>query len=83
MLCLQGIVSYEWSKAPSSPAVGDMQGTNSPTLKVSNMVVGDYTFILKVTDTGGQTSSSKVTVVIQPEKNTPPVAKAGSDKVML
>ena len=81
ILYLQGIVSYEWSKAPSSPAVGDLQGTNSPNLKVSNMVVGDYTFILKVTDTGGQTASSKVTVVVQPEKNTPPVAEAGSDKV--
>ncbi|KAK3699559.1 hypothetical protein QZH41_003933 [Actinostola sp. cb2023] len=76
----KGIVSYEWSKAPSSPAVGDMQGTNSPFLKVSNMVVGDYTFLLKVTDTGGLTSTSKVTVVVQPEKNMAPVAKAGSDK---
>ncbi|KAL9963286.1 hypothetical protein ACROYT_G032471 [Oculina patagonica] len=76
----KGIVSYEWSKTPSSPAVGDMQGTSSPTLKVSNMVVGDYTFVLKVTDTGGQTASSSVTVVVQPEKNAPPVAVAGSDK---
>ncbi|KAM7429253.1 hypothetical protein ABFA07_019869 [Porites harrisoni] len=76
----KGIVSYEWSKTPSSPAVGDMQGTSSPILKVSNMVVGDYTFLLKVTDTGGQTASSSVTVVVQPEKNAPPVAVAGSDK---
>lgn len=76
----KGIVSYEWSKTPSSPAVGDMQGTSSQTLKVSNMVVGDYTFVLKVTDTGGQTASSSVTVVVQPEKNAPPVAVAGSDK---
>lgn len=76
----KGIVSYEWSKTPSSPAVGDMQGTSSQTLKVSNMVVGDYTFVLKVTDTGGQTASSSVTVVVQPEKNAPPVAFAGSDK---
>ncbi|XP_068735885.1 dyslexia-associated protein KIAA0319-like protein [Montipora capricornis] len=76
----KGIVSYEWSKTPSSPAVGDMQGTSSPILKVSNMVVGDYAFVLKVTDTGGQTASSTVTVVVQPEKNAPPVAVAGSDK---
>ena len=59
------------------------QGTSSPTLKVSNMVVGDYTFVLKVTDTGGQTASSSLTVVVQPEKNAPPVAVAGSDKVCL
>ena len=47
------------------------------------MVVGDYTFVLKVTDTGGQTASSRVTVVVQPEKNAPPVAVAGSDKVRM
>jgi len=45
------------------------------------MVMGDYTFVLKVTDTGGQTASSSVTVVVQPEKNAAPVAVAGSDKV--
>ncbi|RMX60279.1 hypothetical protein pdam_00021444 [Pocillopora damicornis] len=33
-----------------------------------------------VTDTGGQTASSSLTVVVQPEKNAPPVAVAGSDK---
>ena len=59
------------------------QGTSSQVLKVSNMVVGDYAFVLKVTDTGGQTDSSTVTVVVQPEKNAPPVAVAGSDKVSL
>ena len=47
------------------------------------MVVGDYTFVLKVTDTGGQTATSRVTVVVQPEKNAPPVAVAGSDKVRM
>lgn len=47
------------------------------------MVVGDYTFVLKVTDTGGQSASSRVTVVVQPEKNAPPVAVAGSDKVSI
>jgi len=45
------------------------------------MVVGDYTFVLKVTDKGGQTASSSVTVVVQREKNAPSVAVAGSDKV--
>ena len=45
------------------------------------MVEGDYIFALKVTDTGGQNSVSKVTVVVRPEKNSPPVAKAGDDKV--
>lgn len=44
------------------------------------MIVGDYSFTLKVTDSGGQSSESKVTVVVRPEKNAAPVAKAGDDK---
>ena len=59
-----------------------LQGTAKPILKLSNLVVGDYTIILKVTDSAGQTSNSKVTVVVRPEKNQAPKAEAGSDKVI-
>jgi hypothetical protein len=44
------------------------------------MIVGDYSFTLKVTDSGGQSSESKVTVVVRPERNSPPLANAGDDK---
>ena len=57
-----------------------LQGSTGPVLHVSNMIVGDYSFTLKVTDSGGQSSESKVTVVVRPEKNSPPIAKAGDDK---
>ena len=56
------------------------QGSTGPILHVSNMIVGDYSFTLKVTDSSGQSSESKVTVVVRPEKNSPPIAKAGDDK---
>ncbi|XP_046859670.1 dyslexia-associated protein KIAA0319-like protein isoform X3 [Xenia sp. Carnegie-2017] len=74
-----GIKSYEWSKSPLSPAC-DLQGSSGPILHVSNMVGGDYSFTLRVTDSGGQTSDSRVTVVVRPEQNSPPVAKGGDDK---
>ncbi len=45
-------------------------------------MVGDYTFVLKITDSAGQTSKSKVTVIVRPEKNEAPKAVAGSDKVV-
>ena len=47
------------------------------------MVVGTYVFILKVTDSRGQSSEAQVKVVVLPEENTVPVAVAGDDKVLL
>ena len=40
-----------------------------------------YTFVLKVTDGSGQSSSAKVHVFVKPPTNTPPVAKAGTNSV--
>lgn len=73
-------LKYEWSKTPDSPAVGDMLGSTTPILKVSDLDVGDYSFVLKVTDSSGQTSKSKVSVIVRPGKNEAPKAVAGSDK---
>ncbi|XP_077990087.1 dyslexia-associated protein KIAA0319-like protein [Glandiceps talaboti] len=74
----KGIDSYEWSKDSGSPA--DMQGTSKPILRLSNLEEGVYVFTLKVTDTSGQENSAKVTVIVQPENNSPPEANAGPDK---
>ncbi|CAG9111892.1 unnamed protein product [Plutella xylostella] len=38
-----------------------------------------YTFVLKVTDSSGQSSTAEVHVFVKPPTNTPPVANAGSD----
>ena len=39
--------------------------------------------MLKVTDSSGQTSKSKVSVIVRPGKNEAPKAVAGSDKVCI
>ncbi|XP_051527354.1 dyslexia-associated protein KIAA0319-like protein isoform X2 [Myxocyprinus asiaticus] len=74
-------LSYEWSLSPESKGkVVEMQGVRTPTLQLSAMQEGDYTFQLTVTDSSGQQDTAQVTVIVQPENNKPPVADAGPDK---
>ncbi|KAM6413100.1 dyslexia-associated protein KIAA0319 homolog [Pluvialis apricaria] len=75
------IVSYEWSLSPKSKGkVVAMQGVRTPYLQLSAMQAGDYTFQLTVTDSSRQRSTAEVTLIVQPENNSPPVAVAGPDK---
>ncbi|NXF77658.1 K0319 protein, partial [Sclerurus mexicanus] len=75
------IVSYEWSLSPKSKGkVVAMQGVWTPYLQLSAMQEGDYTFQLTVTDSARQHSTAEVTLIVQPENNSPPVAVAGPDK---
>jgi len=55
-------------------------GVRTPTLQLSAMQEGDYTYQLTVTDTIGQQATAQVTVIVQPENNKPPQADAGPDK---
>ncbi|NXG72850.1 K0319 protein, partial [Baryphthengus martii] len=75
------IVSYEWSLSPRSKGkVVAMQGVRTPYLQLSAMQEGDYTFQLTVTDSSRQRSTAEVTLIVQPENNSPPLAVAGPDK---
>ncbi|XP_030644746.1 dyslexia-associated protein KIAA0319-like protein [Chanos chanos] len=74
-------LAYEWSLSPESKGkVVEMQGVRTPTLQLSAMQEGDYTFQLTVTDSAGQQDTAQVTVIVQPENNKAPVADAGPDK---
>ncbi|XP_050347693.1 dyslexia-associated protein KIAA0319 isoform X2 [Nymphalis io] len=74
------ITSWEWTKsAEDENKAVDMQNTHSPYLQLSNLSEGVYTFVLRVTDSSGQTSSADVHVFVKPPTNTPPVADAGTD----
>uniref|UniRef100_A0A8C9T8A4 KIAA0319 like n=1 Tax=Scleropages formosus TaxID=113540 RepID=A0A8C9T8A4_SCLFO len=74
-------LAYEWSLSPESKGkVVEMQGVRTPTLQLSAMQEGDYTFQLTVTDSAGQQDTAQVTVIVQPENNKPPVADAGPEK---
>jgi len=43
-----------------------IQGVRTPFLRLDNLVVGDYTFKLKVTDAAGQESTADVHVFVKP-----------------
>lgn len=52
----------------------------TPSPHVSNLEKGLYTFILKVSDAKGQSSSDEVNVYVKPPINQPPKADAGKGK---
>nr|XP_008106997.1 PREDICTED: dyslexia-associated protein KIAA0319 homolog isoform X1 [Anolis carolinensis] len=76
-----GIVGYEWSLSPKSKnKLVTMEGVRSPYLRLSSLKEGDYTLQLTVTDSAEQQSTTEVTIVVQPEKNSPPRAVTGPNK---
>ncbi|GIX88104.1 dyslexia-associated protein KIAA0319 [Caerostris extrusa] len=75
----KGIKSWEWKKSPDTDKAVDMEGTNGPYLHLSKLEIGVYKFVLKVTDTADQTSSTEVHLFVKPESNTL-VANAGTNQ---
>lgn len=73
------IVSYSWKKI-SGPASGTIQSPSQSVTKVTNLVEGNYSFSLTVTDDQGAVHSDTVNVKVNPKPNTLPVANAGADK---
>ncbi|HEY9049613.1 MAG TPA: tandem-95 repeat protein [Ohtaekwangia sp.] len=73
------IVTYEWTKI-QGPSV-TMTNTNSPTVILTNLVAGQYTFRLTATDDDGATAFDQVDVVVFPGTvNQPPIANAGTNQ---
>jgi hypothetical protein len=81
----KGIVSWLWTRnqdeedrVHAKPV--DMDGTTTPILRLSKLDVGVYKFVLKVTDTSNQTSTSETHVFVKPEENVKPQADAGPNQ---
>src|SRR5690606_20922532 len=63
----------------SGPAA-TLTGATTPTLNLTDLVEGSYTFRLTVTDNSGATGSSQVNVTVLPATiNQPPVVNAGTN----
>lgn len=74
------ITTWEWTKSPDdADKAVDMQDTRTPSLQLSNLEEGMYTFVLKVTDSANQSSTAQVHVFVKPPTNKPPVAEAGDN----
>jgi gliding motility-associated-like protein len=72
------VVSYSWVKI-SGPAA-TLSNTSTATLTINNLVAGNYTFRITVTDDKGSTDNDDVNVqVIIETTNQAPVADAGAD----
>ena len=71
------IVSYEWTLAEdenNKPMNMDMTGVKTPFLHLSNLQVGVYKFILKVTDSSNQSHQSETHVFVKPTIDIKPEA---------
>lgn len=70
------ISAYAWTKVSGGNAT--LANANTNKLSLSDLSAGSYTFRLTVTDNGGSTHFDDVVVIV----NRPPVANAGSDKIV-
>uniref|UniRef100_A0A8C1SXQ2 Si:ch73-215d9.1 n=1 Tax=Cyprinus carpio TaxID=7962 RepID=A0A8C1SXQ2_CYPCA len=76
-----GIVSYLWEKV-DGPLWKPEGPVDTPVLQLQNLLPGDYTFKLTVSDSDGLTDSSTGTVRVSITKDDPPRARAGADRVV-
>jgi gliding motility-associated-like protein len=74
------IITYAWRQV-SGPSVASLFGLNLPTLTVSNLLEGTYTFSITVTDDDGATAVDQVKVIVN-SANLAPTADAGSTKTI-
>lgn len=80
------IASYSWKMTTGT--VATLSGTNTSKLTATGLVEGPYVFRLFVTDNSGATKFDDVKIVVKSSSsdntipNSPPVADAGSDRVI-
>lgn len=75
------IASYSWAKISGGTAT--LVNATTEKLSLKDLTVGTYVFRLTVKDNlGASATSDDVTVTVKSASNTPPVANAGSDKVI-
>lgn len=73
------IASYQWSRV-SGPNTPTIVSPTSASTNITGLIAGVYVFNITVADNNGATASDDVQITVQP--NAPPVANAGSNKVI-
>ncbi|XP_032280611.1 dyslexia-associated protein KIAA0319 homolog isoform X2 [Phoca vitulina] len=74
------IVNYRWEEI-SGPFRKETP-TDSPVLHLSNLVPGNYTFRLTVTDSDGASNSTTAALIVNSAVDHPPVANAGPNQTI-
>lgn len=75
------ISSYSWTNI-SGPSAYNISNSSSAVTSVSGLVQGVYLFELKVTDNYGAQAKDTLKITVNPAKNIPPVAHAGSNQTI-
>lgn len=80
----EGIVGYSWEvvSAPISARIDYVGGRERQMLQLGNLVPGQYSVRLTVTDTNGVHDSATAKFTIVKEVDYPPKANAGSDVII-
>jgi len=74
-----GVLSYSWSEV-AGPSSASFTNAGAVSATASNLVAGQYTFQLSVSDNKGASSQAQVKITVLSATNQPPVANAGSGK---
>lgn len=75
------ISAYAWTLI-SGPGTPIVTGANTAILSLSGLIVGQYTYQLKVTDNSGASSTAQVKITVVNAPNIPPIADAGADQTI-
>lgn len=78
------ITNYTWSQV-SGPGTASFVNPNASNTSVGGLIAGSYVFKLTVTDNGGLTNSSNVTITVNQQAapaNQPPVAVASANQTI-
>jgi K319-like protein len=75
------ITSYAWTSI-SGPNGAVINNPSSATTSVSGFIAGTYVFQLQVTNSSGLSATDNVTVVVNAESTSGPVANAGADQTI-
>ncbi|XP_074543158.1 dyslexia-associated protein KIAA0319-like protein [Halichoeres trimaculatus] len=75
------VVAWHWEEV-KGPLREEKVSAETPVLTLTNLVPGNYTFSLTVTDSDGAKSSTQATLSVNKAKDYRPVANAGPNQVI-
>ncbi|XP_012890677.1 PREDICTED: dyslexia-associated protein KIAA0319 homolog [Dipodomys ordii] len=75
------IVSYHWEEI-HGPFLEEKLLLDSPVLHLSNLLPGNYTFRLTITDSDGATNFTTAVLIVHSAVDYPPVANAGPNQTI-
>jgi parallel beta-helix repeat protein len=76
------IVGYQWTKI-AGPAAGSISNGANAVAVATSLVVGVYSFELRVTDNNGAVGRDTMQVTVYPVPNVLPIANAGLDQTVV